>query len=750
VLSRFRDVIMPHEPSLNRERVLQRTGAELARASTIDGIGTIVRKAVRDLIGQLPSREALFAMRRADELTVVATSSGRLAPSSKLASLAPHLLPRLRLLESDEPKLVPVTGLGPKEKAAAIGAGFESILLCPLVLTNQPAGDPLIGLIAAGGERLMLSDMSPALGILANQVTLALERIVLSEEVVRQRGEALFRTLVQDALDVILVLGDDGIVKYASPSATRLFGDIPIDGAKADSLTADFGQVMTRLVSGPDTGTDVYAGLYQITRRDGRRLFVEARFTDLRHNETVQGRVLTIRDVTEQHQLKYQALHDTLTGLPNRALFTDRAEHAITLAQRNQTVAAILFIDLDDFKVVNDTMGHAVGDELLAGVAERLAGVARESDTAARLGGDEFALLIESLQDPVAVEGFADRAVAAFSEPFELSSGSVLAGATVGVATTQDSSDVGELLQHADLSLYAAKSGGKRRWHQYEPTLSAGINKRREMQEKLEDTLARSAFTLAYQPIVELANGAIHALEALVRWPHPDGATVPAEEFIELAEETGLIIPLGSWILKQAITDTARWRGTDPDPQQPKICINVSARQFRDPGFVAGLRQCLHETGLVASAVVLELTESSLLRHDERITSALRELKDLGVRLVMDDFGTGSGYSSPARFRELPILALKIDKSYVDAITEAQGRKFAEVIIDFARAIEAEVIAQGIETEEQRALLTEMGCRLGQGYLLAAPMNAHAAEGLLRSGGPLTYQTSARSRGVAD
>jgi diguanylate cyclase (GGDEF)-like protein len=744
---------MPHDPSLNRERMLQRTGAELARASTVDGIGTIVRKAVRDLIGQ-PSGEALFAVRRADELIVVATSSGRLAPSSTLARLVPHLLPRLQLLEPGAPPLVPVTGLGPEEKAAAIGAGFESILVCPLVLTNQRAGDPLIGLISAGGEWRTLSAMSPALEILANQVTPALERIALCEEVARQRGEALFRTLVQDALDVILVLGDDGIVKYASPSATRLFGDIPIDGAKADTLAADFERVMTHPVSGPGTGTgtgtEACAGLYQITRRDGQRLFVEARLTDLRHDETVQGRVLTIRDVTEQHQLKFQALHDTLTGLPNRALFTDRAEHAITLAQRTQMVAAILFIDLDDFKIVNDTMGHAVGDELLAGAAERLATVARESDTAARLGGDEFALLIENLRDPAAAEEFADRAVAAFSEPFELSSGSVLAGATVGVATTQDSSDVGELLQHADLSLYAAKAEGKRRWHRYEPTLSARINKRREMQEKLEDALARSAFTLAYQPIVVLANGTIDALEALVGWPRPDGATVPAEDFIELAEETGLIIPLGSWILRQAIADTARWRRTDLDPQQPKICINVSARQFRDPGFVDGLRQCLHETGIVASAVVLELPERSLLRRDERVTSALRELKDLGVRLVIDDFGTGSGYSSPALFRELPILALKIDKSYVDAITEAQGRKFAEVIIDFARAIEAGVIAQGIETEEQLALLTEMGCRLGQGNLLAAPMNAQAAEGLLRSGRPLTHQAPARSRRAAD
>jgi EAL domain-containing protein (putative c-di-GMP-specific phosphodiesterase class I) len=308
---------------------------------------------------------------------------------------------------------------------------------------------------------------------------------------------------------------------------------------------------------------------------------------------------------------------------------------------------------------------------------------------------------------------------------------------------------VRELLQHADLSLYAAKSGGKRRWHQYEPALSARISKRREMQGKLEDTLARSTFTLAYQPIAELATGTIHAFEALLRWPHPDGATAPPSDLIELAEETGLIIPLGSWILQQAITDMARCRGTDPDPRKAKICINVSARQFRDPGFAAGLRQCLHETGLPARAVLLEITERSLLRPDERATCALRELKDLGVRLVIDDFGSGSRYAGPARFRELPILALKIDKSYVDAITEAQGRKFAEVIIDFAHAIEAEVIAQGIETEEQRALLTEIGCPFGQGNLLAAPMNAHAAERLLRSGRPLAHQAPPRSRGPA-
>ena len=746
VLLRLWDANIWRQQSLDRERSLRRNGAALASASTVEEIGKIVVGAVRDFIGQGLDREALFAVRDEEELSVVSTTSGGRAPSDELARLVPSWLPRLRKLRTAEPRLLRATALTAGEKAAALRAGFESILTCPLVLTNRPSGDPLIGVLVVMGQHRMLSDMSSGLGIVANQVALALERVLLSEEVVRQRGETLFRTLVQDALDVILVLDDDGTIKYASRSATRLYGDIRITGANTADLTTGMQRVRNQQIFDPATSEEVYSGLYWFTRRDGQRLLVEVRSSDLRHDASVRGRVLTIRDVTEERrledQLKHQAFHDTLTGLPNRALFTDRAEHAIAVARRNGTIAAVLFVDLDDFKVVNDSMGHAIGDELLAEVAERLSSVTRKSDTAARFGGDEFALLIENLPDPRAAEAFADRVITAFSEPFELSGGSVIAGATVGVATTEDGSDIGELMQHADLSLYAAKSEGKRRWSRYTPVLSAGINKRRELQERLEETVAKSAFTLAYQPIVELSSGAIHGFEALVRWPHPVRGTVPPSEFIELAEETGLIIPLGAWILKQAIGDMARWRGTDPDPRQPSIAVNVSARQFRDSGFVQGLRRCLNETGLVASAVVLELTESSLLQRDERIHSDLAELKDLGVRLAIDDFGTG--YSSLSYLRDLPIDLIKIDKAFVDAVTEPQGRKFAEIIVSFANAIEVDVIAEGIETEEQRSALMEMGCRIGQGYLLAMPMDWRAAEVLLRSGRPLTREESRR------
>jgi diguanylate cyclase (GGDEF)-like protein/PAS domain S-box-containing protein len=732
---------MSGELSLDRQRVLWLTGSALARASSIDGIGAVVGQALRDLIGQRPDREALLAVRNDDELTVVATGSGESAPSSELTGLVLSWLPRLRLLGSDEPRLIPAAALDPQEEAAAARAGFESLLLCPLVLPGRPSGDRLMGVLAVLGGRQLLSGMSVALGILAGQAARALERIVLTEEVVRQRGEALFRAIVQEAVDVILVLDDDATIRYASPSAIRLFG-VTLEGAKADRLMADFAQATTRPMAGPAPGGDPYSGLYQITRRDGQSLFVQVQCFDLRHDEIIQGQLLRIRDVTEEHrlqdQLSHQAFHDSLTGLPNRVLFADRARHALAVARRTKTTAAALLVDLDDFKVVNDTMGHAVGDELLAGVARRLSAVARESDTAARLGGDEFALLIENLQDPAAAEAFASRTVAAFSEPFGLSAGPVLAGATVGVATTADSSDVDQLLQHADLSLYAAKAEGKRRWHRYTPALSAGMARRRAMQAVLEDALARSALTLAYQPIADLATGAIHSFEAQVCWPHPDGETVSPEELIELAEETGLIIPLGSWVLRQAITDMARWRGSAPGPKQPRVSVKVFPRQLRAPGFVAGLRRCLNETGLPGSALVLELTESSVPRLDERSTPDLAELKDLGVRLVIDDYATGPRYSSPAYLLELPIEALRIDGSYVHAITEPQGRKFTEIIIDIAHAIEAEAIAEGIDTEEQQALLTQMGCRLGQGNLLATPMDSDAAEALLRSRRPVT------------
>jgi EAL domain-containing protein (putative c-di-GMP-specific phosphodiesterase class I) len=349
------------------------------------------------------------------------------------------------------------------------------------------------------------------------------------------------------------------------------------------------------------------------------------------------------------------------------------------------------------------------------------------------LGGDEFALLIENVADAAAVDAFAERIVQAFGEPFALADGSVVSTATVGVATTQDSADVDELLRHADLALYAAKAAGKRQWRRYLPVLSAGMVRRREVQAALEDAVKKSTFTLAYQPIVALAGGEIAGFEALVRWRHPRWGMMQPGQFIELAEETGHIVPLGSWVLGQAAADIVQWTCRTPRQPPPHVSVNVSARQFRDPGFVDGVRRVLASSGLPPSALILELTESVLLRRDERIHADLMELKLIGVKLAIDDFGTG--YSSLSYLRELPIDVLKIDKSFVDGIGISQQRRaLVEGIIRIARTLNLSVIAEGIETEVQRDLLVSMGCQFGQGYLLAMPVEADQAEALVRIG----------------
>jgi diguanylate cyclase (GGDEF)-like protein len=490
-------------------------------------------------------------------------------------------------------------------------------------------------------------------------------------------------------------------------------------------------------------GSSSYYEDWQIARRDGINVHVQVRCSDLRGDSTVGGLVLTLRDVTEQRQLedelKHRAFHDALTGLPNRLLFQDRAAHRLARRKREGTTTGVLFVDLDDFKVVNDTMGHSVGDELLVAAGIRLSAVVRDSDTVARLGGDEFALLVEHVADSAAVEAFAERIVRAFSEPFALAGGSVITTATVGVATTEDSADVDELLRHADLALYAAKAAGKRQWRRYLPILSAGMVRRREVQAALDEAVNSSAFTLAYQPIVALTSGNIAGFEALVRWPHPQWGMMQPGQFIALAEETGHIVPLGSWVLGQAAADLVRWQRRVPGQRPLYVSVNVSARQFRDPGFVDGVRQVLAATGLAPSALVLELTESVLLRRDERIHSDLMELKAIGVKLAIDDFGTG--YSSLSYLRELPIDVLKIDKSFVDGIAASQQRlALVEGIIRIATTLQLDVTAEGIETEVQRDLLVSMGCQFGQGYLLAMPLAADQAEALVRVGRSLPLE----------
>jgi diguanylate cyclase (GGDEF)-like protein/PAS domain S-box-containing protein len=719
VLSRLWDAAASHRRALGRERAVRLAGASLASAVTVQEAATTVRGAAVALLDPRSQGEALLVVRHGGKLRAVASADGDSPRMNQLAELTETCLP---LVTGPRPLFLPAATLG--ELAPLLIPGCDGILLCPITLKDRPSGDPLIGVLAVFGEERTLADLSATLEILAQQAALAVERVMLSQEVIRRGSEAYFRTLVQDTSDAILIIGDDGKVRYATPSATSIFGNIGVEGLYLWDLVKDDerDEVTRALTRMRDyVGRTSYHEDMRITRRDDVGVQVQVRCSDLRGDTTVGGLVLTLRDVTAQRQLeaelKHRAFHDALTGLPNRLLFQDRAAGGLARTQRDGTTAGVLFVDLDDFKVVNDTMGHSVGDELLVAAGIRLSAVVRDSDMVARLGGDEFALLIENVEDPAAVDAFAARIVQAFGEPFALADGSVVSTATVGVATTEDSADVDELLRHADLALYAAKAAGKRQWRRYLPVLSAGMVRRREVQAALEDALKNSAFTLAYQPIV-----------ALTQW----GMMQPGQ-FIELAEETGHIVPLGSWVLGQAAADLVQWVRQAPRQEPLYVSVNVSARQFRDPGFVGGVRRVLAESGLAPSALMLELTESVLLRRDERIHADLMELRAVGVNLAIDDFGTG--YSSLSYLRELPIDVLKIDKSFVDGIGISEQRlALVEGIIRIARTLDLNVIAEGIETEIQRDLLVSMGCQFGQGYLLAMPVEADHAETLVRIG----------------
>ncbi len=376
--------------------------------------------------------------------------------------------------------------------------------------------------------------------------------------------------------------------------------------------------------------------LLQVERLDGRMAVLEVRWSDLRHDPTVGGLVLTLRDVTEQHELeeelKHRAFHDSLTGLPNRSLFAREAADALDDGPRRRAgPRACCSSTLTTSRSSTTPWGTASATSCSSRSPPGWPPRCAQSDTAARLGGDEFALLIDDAAEPDDVDAFAERIVAAFTEPFTLSEAKVLATATVGVATSADSGDVDELLRHADLALYAAKAAGKRRWRHYQPVLTSGMLRRREIQAALEDAVKSSAFTLVYQPIVTLESGEIAGFESLIRWPHPRWGMMLPGQFISLAEETGLIVPLGAWVLRQALADVVQWRRDLPPPADepgagdpfatapgsggPHVSVNVSARQFRDPGFVDSVREALQASALPPSALLLELTESLAARR---------------------------------------------------------------------------------------------------------------------------------------
>jgi diguanylate cyclase (GGDEF)-like protein len=419
------------------------------------------------------------------------------------------------------------------------------------------------------------------------------------------------------------------------------------------------------------------------------------------------------------------ALHDPLTGLANRALFLDRLQHALSATGRHRTPLATIVLDLDGFKEINDSYGHSVGDELLCAVAKRLIDAVRSVDTVARLGGDEFALVIEDVDDAgkeIAIE----RVKRALAAPFLIQGQPRQIGGSFGMVLSRGNIDTPDaMLRRADMAMYAAKRKGKFGHVIFETGMHTAMVFRLEMKSALERALEQREFILHYQPIVELANGRITGMEALIRWNRPDGGIVGPIEFIPLAEETGMIVPLGWWVLDESCRQFSDWLAEGSNPGDLTLHVNLSPQQLHDPQATAKVLQALSDSRVPAERLVLELTETSIMQDVESSLAAMAKLTALGIRTSIDDFGTG--YSSLSYLQKLPVSVLKIDKSFIDTVAESkEGAALVRAIVGVGAALELQVIAEGVERLEQVGRLQALNCRYAQGYFFSRPLDVAA------------------------
>lgn len=467
----------------------------------------------------------------------------------------------------------------------------------------------------------------------------------------------------------------------------------------------------------------------------GQDLWVLCRGTCVRGPGGTALRVAgSLTDVTArkrmEQQLLHDAFHDSLTGLPNRALCADRINQRIrSRGHAEGRSFAVLVIDLDRFKTVNDSLGHGQGDRMLISVANRLVRVVQSGDTLARLGGDEFAILVDDIRDTTAVVRIADRIQEIFTRPFDLDERQITVSASIGVAMGADGYEsAGEMLRDAETAMYRAKEGGKARYMLFDPKMHTRVLTRLQLEIELREAIEKNQLRMHYQPLVEIASGRIVGFEALMRWAHPELDLVLPSYFIELAEETGLINPMGRWGLMESCAQLVRWTGGRPERAGLYISVNLSSRQLSQPDLVEQVREILDQTGVAPETLLLELTETTLMEHPEAAIGLLRRLKALGVRISVDDFGTG--YSSLSYLQRLPVDVLKIDRSFVSRMSEGdENVEIVRAIVGLARGLHMKVIAEGVETEEQRRLLEGLRCELGQGYHFGRPLSAaHATE----------------------
>ena len=541
-------------------------------------------------------------------------------------------------------------------------------------------------------------------------------------------SEDRFRSLVQHSSDTIMVMSSSGTITYASPSTMALFGVAPEDivGRDAVSLAHPddreraWAELGARLLD--DAVTDALE--VRMAHADGSWRYAEVIVSDLRSQPSVAGFVANLRDITERKEaeelLAHQALHDPLTSLANRTLIHDRTEQMLVRSRRSHEPIAALFIDLDNFKEVNDTLGHETGDRLLQAVADRFRATVRDSDTVGRLGGDEFVILAEGVSIAAGPEILAERLLEVLREPFHLGErvgGSLLVTASIGIASGQRAS-ADDLLRDADIALYRAKAMGKNGLASFEPEMQSAVLDRLGLKMDLMTALANREFHVLYQPLFDLASMKIYGVEALLRWTHPVRGLVGPNEFIPMLEETGHIVEVGGWVLRDACCQAAAWHR---DGHPLTLSVNVSMRQLESDVLLADVRDALESSGLDPAALLLEITETALMSDADATVARLGALKALGVSIAIDDFGTG--YASLGYLRQFPVDALKIDRSFIASMSDApESGVLIQAMVALAHALGLGTIAEGIEDAPQLESLRAQGCQRGQGFLVSRPV----------------------------
>ena len=734
VVLRMAGLVRTQEYSAARERALRGAGQALVTATSAEGIHAAAIEATLALAGD-DAAVRLCEMNDTGALVVVASAGGTRDPSGLEFQLSDISESRREQLLANRAFTLRATDGGRHEALQLPDNPVGTRMVAPLFIREE-----LRGLVVVATPDEMPRTVVDSLSALSSQVALALESAALTLDLVLRQSEKRFASLVQNSSDVVTVLDADTSVRYVTPSIQRVLGYEPeslqgtrfIDLVHPDERT----KVLSFLTGIGESGVQTGLLEFQLHCHDGSYLVAETLRTSLLHDDNVRGIVLNTRDITERKQLEeqllHQAFHDTVTNLANRALFNDRVDHAIERQERDHKPIAVLVMDLDDFKTINDSLGHVAGDSVLREVGERLKVCLRTADTAARLGGDEFAILLEDGE--TASRRSRSRTVSCrrWRPPSTWRtrrSSSARAWASPWPAARWSRTPRSSCATPTSPCTWR-RERGKGRYQVFEPAMHDTALKRLEMKADLQRALEHEEFQLYYQPVIELESGHISGVEALIRWIHPVRGMVMPLDFIPLAEETGLIVPIGRWVLREACRTAVSLHEQYPDNPTFHMAVNLSARQIARPEIVEEVRSILEETGLDPHLLTLEITESVMMQDMELSIERLTALKSLGVLLAIDDFGTG--YSSLNYVRRFPVDILKVDKSFIDGVSEGgESSALTAAVIELAAILKLKPVAEGIERPDQLERLRELKCDLGQGFLFAKPLPSDDLNALL-------------------